>query len=637
MGIDNHLKVIKEGVFGRDVRQAIHDGIQQVYDDATANGNANMEVAQARGQSSTLANRLDTDRQNIYALLQDLPIESLKGKVTAAMLADDVIKKIAGTAPVNATVADKSLTSEKFATGSVDGSAISNSVGRHMVSVTKNRNIMPELLFTNASSNLFDRSRLTDGMILGAGGKPTVYARGGYTDYIPIKPNTKYYSDFVYGNQAGAFYNESLGFISEFTGSGTDSARTFLTPPNAYFMRLNIPNWGVGLKSDFMICEGDKPLVASVYGQGKIEGLLVNAGAIDGLILPEQNRDFIFDNYINADEVEKNKWIKNDGTSEVVTTVSMSRLIYVQAGDVYATNFDVQHPGAYFDATGKWIASITYDSEQTISGWKTFTVPSGMRYIRLNIRNTFLQQAMLVKGKDVPSSYRAYAYHLKGSSAGSEAPLSGTKILTIGDSITWLDGKDYAGSHHIGYQEVLRQAGAIITNTGHSGATYRKYKAEISNQEHGSIHDDIVGANYDVSSFDVITLFGMTNDVARGWVPGTFGSINDSSFDLYTSIGALRSLVEYLRTKNPTAKIILFTPIRSTAASRPDDKMKEAADAIINIANEYGLPWVDLYRTSGIGKGTFDIYLYDGTHPTNEGFKMLGERFLGEIRRVIGK
>ncbi|HEM3168920.1 TPA: hypothetical protein U0906_000872 [Streptococcus suis 89-3576-3] len=59
MGIDNHLKVIKEGVFGRDVRQAIHDGIQQAYDDATANGNANMEVAKARGGFDNLSKRFE--------------------------------------------------------------------------------------------------------------------------------------------------------------------------------------------------------------------------------------------------------------------------------------------------------------------------------------------------------------------------------------------------------------------------------------------------------------------------------------------------------------------------------------------------------------------------------------------------
>lgn len=88
MGIDNHLKVIKEGVFGRDVRQAIHDGIQQVYEDATANGNTDMEVAKARGQHSNLAARLATldalanskaDEGKIISMLDNILDGSPKG------------------------------------------------------------------------------------------------------------------------------------------------------------------------------------------------------------------------------------------------------------------------------------------------------------------------------------------------------------------------------------------------------------------------------------------------------------------------------------------------------------------------------------------------------------------------------
>ncbi|HEM4050154.1 TPA: metallophosphoesterase [Streptococcus suis] len=81
MGIDNYLKVIKEGVFGRDVRQAIHDSIQQAYDDATANGNANMEVAKARGTSDTLATRLtgmDSTAREIRRLMETGDAETLK-------------------------------------------------------------------------------------------------------------------------------------------------------------------------------------------------------------------------------------------------------------------------------------------------------------------------------------------------------------------------------------------------------------------------------------------------------------------------------------------------------------------------------------------------------------------------------
>ncbi|MBL6538713.1 SGNH/GDSL hydrolase family protein [Streptococcus suis] len=89
MGIDNHLKVIKEGVFGRDVRQAIHDGIQQVYEDATVeHGNTDMEVAKARGEFGTLADHLKnihaklsskSDESEIKQMLQNMASASPKG------------------------------------------------------------------------------------------------------------------------------------------------------------------------------------------------------------------------------------------------------------------------------------------------------------------------------------------------------------------------------------------------------------------------------------------------------------------------------------------------------------------------------------------------------------------------------
>ena len=91
MGIDDHLKVIKEGVFGRDVRQAIHDGIQQAYDDATANGNANMEVAKARGEFDNLSDHLaninaklssKSDDGEIRSILQNMASASPKGTYT---------------------------------------------------------------------------------------------------------------------------------------------------------------------------------------------------------------------------------------------------------------------------------------------------------------------------------------------------------------------------------------------------------------------------------------------------------------------------------------------------------------------------------------------------------------------------
>lgn len=60
MSITNKLNQIKNAIYGKEVRGAIHDAIKQAYDDATVNhDNANMEVKMARGTHNTLNDRLN--------------------------------------------------------------------------------------------------------------------------------------------------------------------------------------------------------------------------------------------------------------------------------------------------------------------------------------------------------------------------------------------------------------------------------------------------------------------------------------------------------------------------------------------------------------------------------------------------
>ena len=65
MSIQNYLNQIKSAVFGKDVRQSIHDAIKQCYDDAAVNhNNANMEVILARGTHETLNDRITENEKN---------------------------------------------------------------------------------------------------------------------------------------------------------------------------------------------------------------------------------------------------------------------------------------------------------------------------------------------------------------------------------------------------------------------------------------------------------------------------------------------------------------------------------------------------------------------------------------------
>lgn len=79
--IQNYLNQIKTAVFGKDVRESIHDAIKQCYDDAAVNhDNANMEVKLARGSHNTLNDRLDENEKNQEKLSSQLET-SVKFKV----------------------------------------------------------------------------------------------------------------------------------------------------------------------------------------------------------------------------------------------------------------------------------------------------------------------------------------------------------------------------------------------------------------------------------------------------------------------------------------------------------------------------------------------------------------------------
>lgn len=82
MSIQNYLNQIKSAVFGKDVRQSIHDAIKQCYDDASIDhDNANMEVKLARGSHDTLNERFTSVEENIKNNSEQLDTKANKKEV----------------------------------------------------------------------------------------------------------------------------------------------------------------------------------------------------------------------------------------------------------------------------------------------------------------------------------------------------------------------------------------------------------------------------------------------------------------------------------------------------------------------------------------------------------------------------
>jgi len=138
---------------------------------------------------------------------------------------------------------------------------------------------------------------------------------------------------------------------------------------------------------------------------------------------------------------------------------------------------------------------------------------------------------------------------------------------------------------------------------------------------------------------DIICVFGGTNDF---WVSSPLGDKDDS--DISTFYGALDTLIKGLAVKYPYAEIFFVTPpkFRSTLYGWETFKqnangniLKDFRDAIVEIADYYSLPVLDLYTNCGMSCYLdTGIFRPDGLHFSNEGYKRIAYRIAGFVNNL---
>ena len=134
------LNKIRYATYGKEVRQSIHDAIEECYATASVDhDNANMEVKMARGTYETLNSRLNDNEQNILNNSNEISkkmnagdkikvsqIDKNQGKFDATYMTDEFLQQVAGNAPVNATPSNGGVTTEKLANESVTFEKVSD-------------------------------------------------------------------------------------------------------------------------------------------------------------------------------------------------------------------------------------------------------------------------------------------------------------------------------------------------------------------------------------------------------------------------------------------------------------------------------------------------------------------------------
>ena len=310
-------------------------------------------------------------------------------------------------------------------------------------------------------------------------------------------------------------------------------------------------------------------------------------------------------------------WINGAGNIAASENFMLLSLYNVKAGERYYVSNDASNNGICIDKSGN-VLSVEYTSVPPYG--KIFTVPEGTVVIYFNLYTA--------TKKGVNNEYAEYVAKVTQKE----------KVLCIGDSVTWLDGRGtYGGSTHLmGYQRIMRMAGFEVQSAGYSGYPYSEGIHDQGDVKY-SIYNEIVGKEYDLSGYDIILLVGGLNDISLGSTIGTrCTDYTSDTFDTDTFNGALCGIIQYIRTTNITAKIILCTTLKSEDSSRVWTRSKPVNDEIHYNAEFWSCNLLDLFEKINIQPkcGQFSTFFYDLTHPNWNGMGRMGELILNAVESV---
>ena len=188
--------------------------------------------------------------------------------------------------------------------------------------------------------------------------------------------------------------------------------------------------------------------------------------------------------------------------------------------------------------------------------------------------------------------------------------MSGKSALFLGDSITAgvCDTKNiyscngWAG--RIGYYGNM----GIAVNNGVSGACITT--SRIADGDKYYIYNNLVKETG--KTYDYVIMHGLINDYfvnARLGEPQGKANFDPNTVDESTFAGAFELLLYTAKTQHPNAKLGFIVNFKL------DDGPKEYVDMAIQICEDWGISYLDLYNDS-----TVQVALEDGLHPSSKGY-----------------
>lgn len=470
------------------------------------------------------------------------------------------------------------------------------------------------------------------------------------TCFIEVEPNTTYWSNET---NIVVMYDENFLPLKQLWGPDKWNGKTFTTTEKTKYVTINY---------------NSKTITPMLFKESETQSnsIYLNSDFIDLLLktLVDKNKkielksikpfNVVKDstNIYNPDDDESlNTAIKPD-TGEVYIVEGYQASGFIKINGNYVC-ISQSHNVAFYDESKSYISGIS-------GGWSNpLTIPTNAKYLKatfkidspvrqINLGDTLLPyedpNKVIINIDDTPLGNAFKNLFTQGE---RYSKLAGIKWNVLGNSIT---STNYSRPN---WWEILKDKyNLTVNNYGISGTTLAHTDerhlwdydfGKLNAEEIGYIKEDsstwstgnCMCERFDkmIDDVDLITVMGSTND---GQVPlGEWNSIDTSTF-----YGALNVLITGLIKKYPNKKIAFFTPIQSancyqTNVANPSAELDKKsststlsiqlrAEAIKRKCNQYGIPCLDLFNTSGINGLRLNKYRQDDTlHPSIEGNKDL--------------
>ncbi|MFV5370030.1 phage tail fiber protein [Acinetobacter junii] len=440
--------------------------------------------------------------------------------------------------------------------------------------------------------------------------------------------------------------------------------KTFTTPISANYAYINT-YWAtvsVDLRNNLVISSNNFEKVVKTIQGNKVfdEDAHIVLEQLDQEVIRESDIEVsVIDLYSQANE-KPSLYVNRIGSNISTYTTSSLVVFKVAAGKTYyitspafLTNSCVGLKSDEAIAVGTSVFITLLQDHK--NGVKKFTVPADSEYEYAFFTTHLSSQNYDARGNISiqDSENLAYVVSIKGakiipslpdnlesrldlieaqiSSIDAVSPLTGLSWAVIGDSITEHNFRTHKNYHDYVSDMV---GGMTIYNYGTSSNGWND-KANTPN---------LISENP-----DIVTVFLGTNDFGVRARP--LGSFGDGT-GVETVAGSINLLLTNLVNKFPTKRLAILLPIprynsygiNGGTANAYGTTLRQISELIVQYANHYGIPYLDLYNASGLAvyNSLANSYYFtypggttpDGVHPNDLGHQVIArkvKRFLEEI------